>query len=124
MNIDNLERNAELRNNLLSEAICKMQRELEAASKDESNPFFNSKYANLEAVVAACREPLFKNGLSVTQHLRIGESPYLETVLRHKSGEFITSECPLLFQKQDMQAMGSAITYARRYALAAICGIV
>lgn len=109
----------------LAAALAKAQAEIAGAKKDSSNPFFKSSYADLESVWSACREPLTKNGLSVSQLLGSGEDGiYLTTMLMHASGEFISDRVKIPIAKpNDPQALGSATSYARRYALAALVGI-
>ena len=105
----------------LATALNKVQSELLGAKKDSDNPFFKSKYADLASVWDACREPLTKNGLSVTQ---IFDGANLITILLHISGQWIKGSIPIIAAKQDPQGIGSAISYYRRYSLAAIVGIV
>lgn len=108
--------------NELAVALNKAQAEFMVAKKDAKNPFFKSKYATLNAVYEAVAEALLKNGLSVIQPI-VGDA--VETTLIHTSGQFITSSCPIVCAKQnDPQAMGSAITYARRYSLASLLGVM
>lgn len=110
----------------LAEALSKAQGQIKGASKDTTNPHFKSRYADLASVWEACRKPLADNGLSVVQFTKVvGEdrATMLVTRLLHASGEFIEGDTPLLMGKNDMQALGSAITYARRYGLAAIVGV-
>lgn len=105
-------------------AMAKAQGEMATAKKDSDNPFFKSKYADLSAVWEACRQALSKNNLSVIQ--TTGENDkgmFLTTTLCHSSGQWISGIYPIITQKQDPQGMGSAITYARRYALAAMVGV-
>ncbi len=110
--------------NELAAALCKAQAVMEGAKQDSSNPFFKSKYADLASVWAACKAPLTNNGLSVVQTVENGgEKAYLVTILLHTSGQWIKSLMPILMSKNDAQALGSAITYCRRYALAAIVGV-
>jgi hypothetical protein len=110
----------------LATALAKAQAAIEPAQKDALNPHLRSHYADLASVWAACRKPLSDNGLSVVQ----GPEPdsagniVLKTKLMHVSGQWVESTMPLLFDKASMQALGSAITYGRRYALSAIVGIV
>jgi len=106
-------------------ALSKAQAKIKGAIKDSSNPFFNSKYADLESVWSVCREPLAEHELCVAQTLgAVGDAPALITTLGHSSGEFIRGTLPLILGKKDMQALGSAITYARRYSLAAMVGVI
>jgi len=111
--------------NELFEALAKAQAEMTGAKKDSENPFFKSKYADLHAVLEAVKEPLAKNNLCVIQTVNSPEigSVVVTTTLGHKSGQWINGNCPVINTKGDAQGMGSAITYARRYSLAAICGI-
>lgn len=110
--------------NDLAQALSKAQSEMESAKKDAANPHFRSSYATLASVWDAIRGPLSKHGLSVVQTIEQSEhSAHLTTTLLHASGQWLSSTMPLLISKQDMQGLGSAITYARRYSLAAICGI-
>ena len=109
----------------LALALSKTQSILKGALKDSNNPFFKSKYADLASVWEACREPLAANGLSVVQ-MPCNDTPdsvALETILMHTSGQWISSVFSMPVSKHDAQAVGSAITYARRYALAAVVGI-
>jgi hypothetical protein len=111
----------------LAEALAAAQGELHSAKKDTANPFFKSKYADLHSVWEACRAALSKHSLAVVQTLDVmGEKsqPVLMTMLIHKSGEFISSTYPIKPIKDDPQGVGSAITYARRYSLAAMVGVV
>jgi hypothetical protein len=113
--------------NELAEALALAQGEMEGAPKDRQNPHFRSSYADLASVWGACRKPLANHGLSVAQVPRVikGEDPAVEveTLLMHKSGQWISNLLELPVAKADTQGFGSAITYARRYALAAVVGV-
>lgn len=114
--------------NELATALAKAQGQIEGAKKDTQNPFFKSKYADLASVWEAIRKPLSENGLSVVQTTRPPtkeEDNYmvLDTMLLHVSGQWISGSIPVIAKDQTPQAMGSAMTYARRYALAAIVGV-
>ena len=108
----------------LAFALCAAQAEMGGAVKDSNNPFFQSKYADLTSVVKAIKEPFSGQGLSYIQFplSRDGEIG-VTTRLMHVSGEWLESEFTLPMTKKDPQAAGSAITYARRYALQSIAGI-
>jgi len=110
----------------LAPALIKAQGQLEVAIKDSTNPAFRSKYADLGAVWDACRASLQANGLAVIQMPMRSEAgnAALETVILHESGEFISSVSETRVVKDDPQGYGSAITYLRRYALAAMLGVV
>ncbi len=118
----------------LAKALSKAQGMIKGAVKDSENPYFHSAYADLASVWDACREPLSKNGLSIIQTTEIIDlKPVLKTVLLHDSGEWISGTYPIIPMRQakdtgwvaaeDPQSMGSAVTYARRYTLAAMVGI-
>ncbi len=111
--------------NELAVALAKVQGGLEGAKMDGENPFFKARYATLASVWDACRGSLADNGLSVVQTCSIGESEglILDTTLLHISGQWISGELAVRPTKNDPQGIGSAITYARRYGLAAIIGI-
>lgn len=105
----------------LAAALVKAQMQITHATKDSSNPFFKSKYADLSGVIEAVKEPLNKNGVVF---LQIVTETGVETTLLHESGEFISGVTPVVTSKQnDPQALGSAITYAKRYGLQAIMGL-
>lgn len=108
--------------NELAAALAAAQGEIMPAPKDADNPFFKSKYASLPAVRAAMQAAFAKHGLSVVQIPSIeGSQLRLHTLLLHSSGQSL--DCGLLAADVDLanpQKMGSAITYFRRYALAAI----
>jgi len=109
----------------LNEALAKAQAGIKEAAKDGFNPHFGKAYVTLGSDWAACREALTKNGLSVTQGTEQTEPGKLSlrTTLLHSSGEERSFLMPLILQRQDMQGLGSAITYARRYSLESIVGI-
>lgn len=110
----------------LSKAFAKTQKEMKQPLKDANNPFFKSKYVPLENVVEAITESASKNGLSFTQYPSSDEAGNVTvgTLVMHESGEWIEYD-PIKMKpvKNDPQSIGSAITYAKRYALSAIFGI-
>jgi hypothetical protein len=105
-------------------ALNAAQKAMGAAKKDANNPFFSSTYADLNSVISAIKEPFENNGLSYSQFPLFKDGFVgVETIVLHISGEWMSGELVLPIKKQDPQAAGSAITYARRYALQAIAGI-
>lgn len=110
----------------LAKALAQVQATLVPAKRDSTNPYYNSTYADLSSVWESCRETLAKNGLCVIQGNSIGAEKTLivETILIHESGQWVQSELALPLSKADPQGVGSAMTYGRRYGLAAIVGIV
>ena len=112
--------------NELVAALAKAQGQIEGAKKSSSNPFFKSKYADLAECWNTCREALTANEISVIQMPEeINENGRLNitTMLAHSSGQYISSTLTMTVTKLDPQAIGSAITYGRRYALAAMVGL-
>jgi len=107
----------------LGDALAKAQAEMEGAAKDATNPHFRSKYADLASIRDACR-PLAKFGIAFLQPTR-AEGPHVTvtTLLLHSSGEWIAEDLTLTAGQNTPQAVGSAITYGRRYGLAAMVGI-
>lgn len=111
--------------NEIATALAKCQGEMSFASKDSLNPHFKSRYADLSAVWDAIREPLSKHGLSVSQIIDVIEGkPILISMLMHTSGQWIKSIIPVINANNTSQGQGSGLTYARRYALAALVGCV
>ena len=108
----------------LAKALSKAQADMSGAKKSSNNPFFKSKYADLKEVIECVKEPFADNGLSFVQ-FPISNDGFagVETVIMHSSGEWISNEYMLKVSKNDPQGIGSAITYARRYALQAACGV-
>jgi hypothetical protein len=108
----------------LAAALSKAQAAITFAAKDTANPFFKSKYADLASVWEACRAALTANELSVTQLPSAdGLKVTLTTLLLHSSGQYLSSDLTMTAAANTPQAIGSAITYARRYALSAIVGV-
>lgn len=105
---------------LIAAALIKAQANINHAGKDAQNPHFRNDYASLESVIDASKKTLLDNEVTVIQAPGDG---VLVTRLQHSSGQFIETELKLLLSKQDMQGLGSAITYARRYSLAAMLNI-
>lgn len=113
--------------NEIAAALAKAQSGMKNAALNKVNPHFKSKYADLAGIRDTVIPSLAANGIAAVQTLDtfIGDgvhAPYVITRLVHASGQWIESRCPIQAGK-NMQEMGSAITYARRYSLSAICGI-
>jgi hypothetical protein len=128
--------------NELAAALSKAQAKVQGAHKTSDNPFFKSKYADLAAVWDACREPLTENGLSVLQFPVTEIVPFKGvddkgnefdgtyakvtciTLLLHSSGQWIEDDSFTAEAKDaGPQAIGSAVTYLRRYSLQAVAGV-
>lgn len=111
----------------LFKAMAAAQGEFTTVAKDKDNPFYKSKYAPLDSIIEMVRPVLAKHGLSVMQFTDLpdtGEGVLIETIITHLSGEYISGKLYMPAAKLDPQGFGSAITYGRRYALAAALGIV
>ena len=116
--------------------LARAQMELGKAVKSAENPYFKSNYAGLDEVIEACRNVLNKHGIAITQTVEytpeVTKTPegggdmqyfpqqvFLVTTLLYQD-QSIRSVMPLEYKKGDMQSLGSALSYARRYSLQAI----
>jgi len=112
----------------LSAAFVAAQKEFKSAIKEATNPFYKSKYADLASVWEACHQSLAKHDLAISQSPgKVLDQPLrmeLETALVHSSGAYRKSVMEIPLKDLAPQSVGSSITYARRYALAAVLGIV
>ena len=110
----------------LSKSLVETQKELKQPLKDAKNPFFKSEYVPLENVAEAITQTATKYGLAFSQYATTTESGNVSvgTIVFHESGEYIEYP-PLILKPENTkpQSIGSAITYAKRYALSAIFGI-
>ena len=109
----------------ISQALVKAQAAMGGAVKDSKNPFFKSTYATLNSIREATMPHLNANGITVLQPMKIVEGrTVIETVLLHESGEFLSSDTPVVVAKQnDPQAEGSGQSYARRYGMQSLLNI-
>jgi hypothetical protein len=103
----------------IATALLKAQTEMSNPKKGATNPFFKSKYADLNSIREAVIPVLNANGISVLQPIVHTENKnFVKTILLHESGEFMESLTEIVYNKvNDAQAQGSGISYARRYAL-------
>jgi hypothetical protein len=111
----------------LASALLKAQIDIGVALKTSTNPYFKSKYADLQAVIDAVKEPLNRHGISFLQAVdkAAGDDlPVIDTILLHESGQHLSTRTPVFCAKpNDPQAFGSGITYSKRYALQALLGL-
>jgi len=109
----------------LAAAMSKAQAVMEGASKGKVNPAFKSKYADLASVWDACRDALTSNGLAVMQFPgeMVDNRMTMTTVITHSGGQWMSDTLSIPLTKVDAQGYGSATSYARRYALAAVVGV-
>jgi len=108
----------------IAAALAAAQGEMTAALKENANPAFKSRYADLASVLDACRPALSKAGIAITQPPSItGADVAVETWFLHSSGEFLACRVTAKAKGTDPQSIGSTITYLRRYGLMALAGV-
>jgi len=111
----------------LATALLMAQRCITPAPRDSENPFCGNRYASLASVMSVCKNALIENGIVLLQFPEQPDEEHislLTRLLHAESGETIESKITMPIVKKDPQSLGSAITYARRYALSALLGIV
>jgi len=103
----------------IATALLKAQTEMSNPKKGATNPFFKSKYADLNAIREAVIPILNANEIVVLQPIvHLDNKNFVQTILLHSSGEKLESLTEIIYNKQnDAQAQGSGISYARRYSL-------
>ncbi|EGT5005388.1 TPA: ERF family protein [Clostridioides difficile] len=104
-------------------SLVDFQKEVESIEKSSNNPFYNSKYANLDDILTTIRPILAKFDLCITQFPISGgnNSVSIKTVLWHSSGQFMESDSvPIKPSKLDIQGYGATETYSKRYALGSL----
>jgi hypothetical protein len=106
----------------LTGALAQFHKSVTKITKDGVNPYFNNKYASLSNILDGIKQPLQESGLVFTQ-LPSGEDELITMLIHAESGEFISSCYSMKPIKNDPQGRGSAISYQRRYSLAAILGL-
>jgi len=108
-------------------ALAKAQGEFAAVERNGYNPHFKSSYSTLDDIIAAVKEPLSKYGLAYLQLFGQDESgPTLTTILTHESGQFISTSVRIVVSgggSNELQKLGSTLTYLRRYMLAPLLGV-
>jgi len=109
----------------IAPALLVAQRKIGGAIKGSTNPFFKSSYADLGSVMEACKDALNDAEIAILQPIGSDElGVYVETVLLHSSGEFISDKMRIAPKSEtNPQDQGSAISYARRYSLQSMCFI-
>jgi hypothetical protein len=111
----------------ISEALSKAQGQIKPAAFDATNPHFKSKYATLASIMEAARPALSANGIAVIQGTSVEGDPIrvkVTTILAHVSGEWIKDSLSIKPMADTAQAVGSAISYSKRYLFSAMVGIV
>jgi hypothetical protein len=106
-------------------ALAKAQGEYPVIGYNRENPYFKSKYTDLDGILKAVRPALSKNNLSFIQQLRIveGGATVMHTIITHATGQWIESRTRIVPPKNDVQSFGSTLTYCRRYTAIAILGV-
>ena len=110
----------------LAGALAKAQSAMNMVEGKSTNPFFNSKYASLAAVLEVAMPALNANEIALVQGNRWDDHNngfYITSMLMHSSGEWIKSEIRMPIAKKDAHGIGAATTYGRRYLLSAMVGI-
>ena len=111
--------------NVISKLI-KAREAIQPPAKTGTNPHFRSRYVTLEGVIEAVTKPLADHGFFLSQQVYSGENgSCVSTILMHEDDETwrMTSHVPLVLNKNDMQGLGSAITYARRYGIMSLLNL-
>jgi len=110
----------------LCAALAKAQAEIKIAGLTKENPYFKSRYADLAEMIRVSRPALTKNGLSIIQQIVQNEDGQniLNTIMMHSTGQWIESRMRIVPPKNDVQSMGSYITYLKRYSYASLVGVV
>lgn len=112
----------------LAAALLKAQSELGAVTENATNPFLKSKYADLGEHINTIKPVFEKNGLVITQFPTGGSGEIgVTTILIHESGEWLQSSAVIPIEKEagnsKAQTAGKAISYLRRYSLAAVANV-
>jgi hypothetical protein len=115
----------------LAPALVAAQAELKAVGKDSTNPHFKNRYASLDTIIESVRPTLSKHGLAIVQGATVPMTTdsgglvgfAVETMLVHASGEWLTNTAIIPLSKADAQGAGGALTYGRRYSLAALLSL-
>lgn len=113
-----------------AKALVAAQTAMKAAVKDARNPHLKNKYADLGSVREAVLPVFLAQGIAVTQGAAIGQAGFVAVVTQfsHISGQWMRSRVEVPYQEQKgtniAQAYGSALSYARRYALSAMACVV
>lgn len=109
----------------ISAALVKAQSNMGSASKDAKNPFFKTNYADFGSVLAVAKPALNDEGIAILQQSYSKDgADYVETTLLHESGEYMTTDpLKLKLLKEDMQSLGSALSYAKRQSLQSLLTI-
>ena len=110
--------------NEIAKALSLAQSEMSGATKQSTNPFYKSNYSDLASVMQAISLPFSAHGLCFVQGAEANEQRVsVTTRIIHTSGQWLEATTELPPTKADAQGWGSAITYAKRYGLQALCGV-
>jgi hypothetical protein len=108
----------------IAKALSQAQKSIKGAKKDSNNPHYKSRYADLSSVWDACREALTAQGLAVVQSAgSVDGQLRVSTMLVHTSGQWFADDLLVPVRDAGPQAVGGAITYGRRFSLAAFAGV-
>lgn len=110
----------------IAAALARAAGEMPAVPKDSTNPHFKSKFASLDGIIERTKPVLARHDLAIVQGTAGESAPgtvTVEMMLLHKSGEYLLSNVVMPLAKNDPQGVGSAITYGRRYLVAAMLSL-
>ena len=108
----------------LINALVKAQQQIDHVVQDANNPFFKSDYASLKEVIDSVKKPLNENGILLQQVAHDCDNGVcIETIFHGHGGSLSTGKVKIPAAKQDPQAYGSALSYAKRYSLLMACGV-
>ena len=111
--------------NVLTQLI-KARKAIQPPAKTGTNPHFRSRYVTLEGCIEAVTGPLSEHGFFLSQQVFTGEhGSFVSSILMHEDDPTweMISHVPLVLNKNDMQGLGSAITYARRYGIMSLLNL-
>lgn len=112
----------------IAAALVKAQSEMGAVVKGADNPYYKSKYADINDVIKTVKEVLNNNGIAFLQPLKVKEVAnekvnIVETMLLHTSGEYLVGEIEVIVKDKDPQKLGMSVTYSRRFGLQSMVGL-
>jgi hypothetical protein len=110
----------------ITSLLIKARLDIQPPAKTGTNPHFRSRYVTLEGCIEAVTQPLANHGFFLSQQVFTNEhGSFVDTILMHEDDPTweIVSHVPLVLGKNDMQGLGSAITYARRYGIMSLLNL-
>ena len=113
-----------MENKSLFEDFKKFQEKVDPPSKDQTNPHYRNAYASFESCLNTIKPALHQHNFILVQSNNRDElGDYTQTKFVHESGQELTTKVYLVLERENMQGVGSAITYAKRYGILTLAGI-